>query len=116
MKLLYIAGPYSAPTPDGIAKNIAAARAVAIALWERGYAVFCPHLNSANMEQDCRATYEDFIAGDLLILSRCDAVVLLPGWKDSPGAMREVGRACALDIPYYEWDPATDDFREEEKP
>ena len=67
-----------------------------------GHAVICPHLNSAHMELDCGATWEDYLNGDLQIISRVDAVVMLEGWQDSKGAVME--REYALDnhiIVYY---------------
>ena len=97
--VVYLAGKYS----GDIDANIAAARKVAIDLWERGYAVICPHLNTAHFEVDCKATYDDYITGDLHIISRCDVVVMLPGWKDSKGANLEHAHATEMGIPIYEY-------------
>lgn len=89
MIVVYLAGPYTADTPEGIAANIAVARKVAIELWEKGFAVICPHLNTAHFEVDCQCEYLDYVNGDLAIVERVDAVVLLPGWRSSPGARVE---------------------------
>lgn len=108
--LIYVAGQYGNKTAvngigDGMVKsvdeNIAAARRVAIALWEMGHAVICPHLNSAHMEEDCKATWQDYLAGDFNMISRCDALVMVENWKDSKGAKMEHEYAKSLNIPIY---------------
>ncbi len=81
--------------------NIVHARKYAILLWEAGHAVICPQLNSAHMEQDCKATYDDFMQGDFKIISRCDAVFMIPGWEQSCGAPRERDYAMQLGIPIF---------------
>ena len=47
MKLSYIAGPYRSDTINGIVQNIRNAEKVAIKYWRLGYAVICPHKNTA---------------------------------------------------------------------
>jgi hypothetical protein len=96
--IAYVSGKY---TTGDIPSNIAHARRIAIKLWELGYAVFCPHLNTSHFELDCKATYDDFIKGDLEIVERCDLIVMLSGWKDSPGAIRERQTALEVGIPIY---------------
>lgn len=95
--IIYTAGKYS----GDVDANIAVAREWAIKLWEAGHTVICPHLNTAHMDKDCKATYEDFIAGDLQIVSRCDAVFMLPDWGGSKGANIEREYAVKHDIPIY---------------
>src|SRR3990167_8533562 len=107
--IIYLSGPYSGLTDV----NIQAAREIAIELWEKVFTVFTPHLNTARMEIDCKASYEQYIIGDLEILWGCDAVVMLPNWKESRGAKIEKGFAehygikvcCYPDIPQYEVTP-----------
>ncbi len=102
--LLYISGRYSAATLAERQENIAKARACAGELWTRGHAVICPHLNTANFEDDFPAIdYDAYIAGDLLLVERCDAVVMLPGWEQSKGAKIERTHAEKEGIPVYEW-------------
>jgi dienelactone hydrolase len=84
--IAYICGSYSAPTINEIAENIYKARAVARKYWKQGYAVICPHTNSAFMDGD----NIDFYAGDLEILSKCDAIVMMNGWEKSQGSKREL--------------------------
>src|SRR3989304_8459065 len=99
MLVVYLAGKYNGDTD----RNIAEARKVACDLWIHGYAVICPHLNTDHFEVDCSCVYEDYMEGDLEILSRCDMVVTLPDWQESPGATREVCRARFLNIPVLEY-------------
>lgn len=95
--LLYVAGPYS----GDVDTNILNARKVAIALWEKGHAVICPHLNSIHMEQDCKATYDDFLRGDFKIIARCDGLVMTPDWQASKGACAEHVYASSLHMPIW---------------
>jgi hypothetical protein len=93
--ILYLAGPYS----GDIDQNIAAARAVAIKVWEAGHIAICPHLNNAHFEQDCSLSYDQYIQGDLKIILRCDCVLMLQDWEKSVGARQERLFAIAHDIP-----------------
>ena len=96
---VYIAGPYSAPTPAGIKQNINNAEAAAVLLMMDGFAPFTPHLNTAGFEgYDC-LEYEWFMATDLAWLPFADVVYFLSNWADSPGAVREMQRAKELGIP-----------------
>lgn len=103
MGLLYISGPYSAGHGRSVEDNIIAARKVAVELWEDGHAVICPHLNTAHFEDDCKATYDDYICGDLLIVEHCDAIIMLPTWEQSRGAIAEHQLAVDIEIPIYYW-------------
>lgn len=95
--IIYISGKYS----GNIEENIEIARKVAIELWEKGYSVVCPHLNTVHFELDCKCVYEDYINGDLEILARCDAIIMLQGWNGSNGATMEKEFAKSLGIPIY---------------
>jgi len=97
--ILYLAGPYS----GDIDANIQAARKIAIELWEAGYTVFCPHLNTAHFEIDCKCTYLEYLNGDMEILRRCDALVLMPTWESSKGAQTEkmLAEIHGISIYYY---------------
>src|SRR3990167_4257601 len=79
--LIYVAGPYSAPTKEGIEANIRKAEAVAQSLWKRGVAVICPHLNTAHFEIE-GVTWEDYLDGDEEMILCCDGVLMLEGWEN----------------------------------
>ena len=96
MKIVYIAGPYSATTSAGITRNIDAARAAAREVARAGAVPLCPHTNSAGMEdiRDAQWWYD----ATLDLLAVCDGMVLLPGWQDSRGCVRELAYAEAAGI------------------
>lgn len=97
----YVAGPYRARTKRGVAKNIRAARAVAIDLWGIGLIALCPHLNTALFDGLCPDAV--WLAGDLELLRRSDLVVLVPGWEASRGTRAEVEEARRIQQPIYRW-------------
>lgn len=107
--LLYVSGPYS----GDIDANIAQARRAAIDLWERGYAVLCPHLNTQHFEVDCKVGYEDYIRRDIEMVRRCDGMVMLPGWEGSKGALREKEVAEAAGIPVTVYPEAPEPYTTE---
>jgi len=85
--LVYLAGAYT----GNIDRNVKIARRYAINLWDKGYTVISPHLNTAFFEEYTTiTTYEDFMEGDFNIIKRCDAIFFLPNWKNSKGSQREL--------------------------
>jgi len=108
MAVIYVAGPYGQKTAkngvediSGVDRNIQQAREIAIKLWEAGYAVICPHLNTQHFELDCKLDHAGYLAGDFEIIERCDAVVMTPDWVDSAGATMEREHAISLGIPVF---------------
>jgi hypothetical protein len=95
--LIYIAGPYR----GDVKTNIENARKAAIAVWQAGHVAICPHLNTANFEEDSGLPDELYLKGDLVILQRCDACLFLPNWQESQGAIAERRYCEAQDIPCY---------------
>lgn len=90
MHIAYISGPYRADAIWKMHANIERARQTAMEYWRKGWAVICPHLNSAFM--DGIVPDDAFIEGDLAILRRLDrrdAIVMLPGWAGSEGSRYE---------------------------
>lgn len=87
MKIAYVIGPYRGKTINETRANIRKAETAAVELWKMGYAVICPHLNSAFMDGVCS---DDEILGRYKeILKRCDIAILLPGWGNSEGSKVE---------------------------
>lgn len=97
--IIYVAGPYR----GNVEANIANARKVAIAVWEAGHVALCPHLNAAHFEKDCTLGDNVYLSGDLALLARCDALVLCPGWQESPGTKQELNFAKLNGIPIFEY-------------
>lgn len=101
MKVCYVAGPYRADTIHETVQNIRAAEAIGIELWKLGMAAIVPHLNTALFDGVC--SDDTWLAGDLEILSRCDLLVLVPGWRFSSGSVAEYERALELGLKAYQW-------------
>jgi hypothetical protein len=99
MKLFYIIGPYRATSESGVRRNIETARAAAEELWRRGHAVICPHLNTAFMGGIVPDA--NFLRGDLLMLERADAALVLHDWPTSVGSRDEVKFAQERGIALY---------------
>ena len=100
--LIYVAGPYTGKTKTERDEHIAAARKVAEDLWGEGHAVICPHTNSGFFD-DSRPEigYSAYAEGYLDMVARVDALVMMPNWKDSPGATNEHEYAVELGVPIF---------------
>lgn len=94
MIVIYIAGPFRGPSAWAIEQNIRRAEELALAVWRSGMAALCPHTNTRFFQG--AAADEVWLDGDLELLRRCDAILLVPGWERSQGARAE--RACAIDL------------------
>lgn len=94
MILVYVAGPYSS---DPVA-NTRRACVAGNVLRDHGLAVIVPHLSLLADLLHPRP-YEDYLAEDLELVRRCDAVYRLTG--DSAGADREVEHADVNGIPVF---------------
>ena len=105
--LVYVSGPYRPITRKdcpaiSVEDNIEAASQIAVQLWEKGHAVICPHANTAHFERrTADVTPEQYIQGDLNMIARCDALVMVPRWEESEGAAIEEAYARSLGIPIY---------------
>lgn len=110
MRIAYIIGPYRASTKEEVQENIQNAAEVAQVLWDKGFAVICPHTNSANFEE----TDDRYLRGYLEIIKRLeparyigdgnsDIVVTLPNWVESEGSKKEVAFAINRKIPRVHW-------------
>ena len=87
MKLLYIAAPYRAKTIISLQQNIHEAKLMSMYYWNKGYAVICPHMNSANFDGLCED--KTFLQGTMLMLSKCDVIAMHPNWEHSTGSVGE---------------------------
>jgi len=98
--VVYVAGPYRAPTEREVVENIRRAEAVALEFWKRGVPTICPHMNTRLLGG--AAPDEVWLEGDLIMLGRCDALVLVPDWQKSSGTVTERNRAHVARMPVYE--------------
>lgn len=104
---VYVAGPM-AGMPD---HNFPAFEAATRILSEHGVTVVSPHEDvsvahlklAEELGEDYRNSpeYRNYLARDIGLVAKCDALVLLPGYEHSKGAMAEVYFARAVGIPCY---------------
>jgi len=91
-KRIYIAGPMTGHAGHNFPAFHAAARRLSEAGWE----VVNPADNYGGRTDLPRASY---LRADLVLLTQCDAVSMLPGWQESVGARLEYLLASELDMP-----------------
>ncbi len=101
-KLIYIAMPYTAKTPEGIAQNIENARRFVRENFPSDSEFFpvIPHNTGIGVEGLGGESYW-YDATESLMLA-CSAVVLGPGWRSSRGARNEFEAARRAGIPVIE--------------
>ena len=96
MKLIYVAGPYRGKPTHGQGENIWRARVAARRLWREGWAVLCPHLNTAWFDKYYpEIPTSAYLEGGLEMVKVCHAIYMLRDWEISEGACAEL--ACALE-------------------
>jgi len=103
-RVIYIIGKYRADNEENKRANILHAQRVACRLWELGWIVLTPHLNTAHFELYTDLPNEVFLKGGLELMRKCaNAVFVLDNWGDSDGSRIEfeLARELGLDI-YYE--------------
>jgi len=98
--LIYVAGAFTAPTAWGIEQNCRKAEEVSLQVWKvPGCAGIAPHLNTRHffgtLDEDV------VIHAMLVLLERCDAIFLIPGWENSKGTFRKIEHAKKLGIPVF---------------
>lgn len=89
MILVYVAGPFSAPTRAGVEANIARAVAVGLEVARIGLYPIIPHANTAHPDFEKIQPYTFWIGATMAMLKPCRAMVLVPGWETSSGARSE---------------------------
>lgn len=100
MKLVYVAGPYRAVSEWEVTQNIRRAEEMALRVWQAGAACICPHKNTAMFGG--AADDKVWLEGGLIMLGKCDAVMLVNGWEKSEGTLEEMSYARDKRIPIFE--------------
>jgi nucleoside 2-deoxyribosyltransferase len=98
-KVVYVAGPFRAPTGWGVECNCRKAESLALECWRLGVTVICPHKNTQFF--DGAADDSIWLEGDLELLRRSDAVILVEGWENSSSSCAEVIHAIDERIPVF---------------
>lgn len=92
-KLIYIAGPYTAETREGIAENIRRAEECGKRVLLAGYVPVIPHTLSRPLNKHAELKnwqHLDWMEKFCLpLLARCDAMLLMSNWHLSKGASME---------------------------
>ena len=96
MKIVYIAGRFRGTNSWEIHNNVLKAEKAVVDLISKGYAPIAPHLITANLQ----GLFPDQVYLDICLelLSKCDSIYLLKGWKDSKGSVAEWNYALDNDM------------------
>jgi hypothetical protein len=103
-----IVGKYYAVKKDGgpdydkIEEHIQLAEKFAVEIWNAGFAVFTPHLNTRHFETKTKVAESIYQAFDLFILKQVDCIFVLPNWKESKGGRKEIEMALKNSIPIFD--------------
>ena len=100
--IVFVAGPYSAPTEEEVKRNIKNAINIGRILFEKGYYPIVPHVlvREYYNPEDKHGIfgYEPMMHYTQSIISKCDVLLII---DHSPEADREWKFAEDLDIPIY---------------
>ncbi len=108
MKVVYVAGRFRALNPDGtlnmfeVQKNVMTAMEYSLKVWHLGGVGLCPHSN--NMFFLGTAEEPVYLKGVTELLRRSDAILMVPGWRNSSGAQAELLEARKLMLPVFDFD------------
>lgn len=108
MKLIYIAGPFRAPTLFEITQNVARAEYWGLQVAKLGHMPLIPHANTWKMYG--AAPEELFLEGTRLLLTKCDGAVFIPGWVVSSGSRDEHELCHQINIPHLNLEDRSDDY------
>jgi hypothetical protein len=99
MKLVYIAGPFRAATAWEVENNVRNAETMGYEVAKLGAMPMIPHANTRFFH----GQFDDqfWIVGTLLLLERCDAMLVLPGWENSQGTKGEMRLCEDRGMPYF---------------
>lgn len=96
MKVVYIIGPFRAPTHWEVEQNVRRAEALALEVANLGAMPLCPHANTRHF--DGLLTDEFWLDGTMELGRRCDAAIVVDGWESSSWSKAEIAdfdRRCA---------------------
>lgn len=99
MKVVYIAGPFTAPTAWAIEQNIRAVEDLGILVAKMGFAPLMPHVNTRFFHGTC--TPEFWYQAAEAMLLKSDGVLFREGWSGSLGCRMELAAAESANIPRF---------------
>lgn len=97
----YIAGPFRAPTDEGVRENIRAAERVGLVVAKVGGNPLIPHANTGSFHGVAGIPEQFWLDATMELMRRCDVVILTPDWQKSSGARAERAEAEKLSIPVH---------------
>ena len=97
---VYISGPFTGLTDLHVEQNIAAAAAFIPPIIEAGGSPVCMHTQLGPVRR--RVGWDAAMAVCLDQLAPCDALLLIPGWQHSRGALQEYERSSDLHQEIFE--------------
>lgn len=98
-RLVYIIGPYRAPTPWGVEQNIRKAEELAFQVWNLGAVPVCPHTIGRFTDK----TFPDrqMLDAGLALQKKCDVALVREGWESSVGSNAEIEAAHDAKQPIF---------------
>jgi nucleoside 2-deoxyribosyltransferase len=100
VKIIYVAGPFFGQNAWEIEQNIRRAESLGLDVARAGAMPVIPHTN--NRFFFGTLPEEFWRAGVMELLRRCDAVIFVPGWERSSGAVAERAEAERLGLPCFD--------------
>lgn len=111
MKLFYVSGKIRDERGQYyVERHIRDAELCALNLWRLGVAAICVHSTARAFSGALPDRI--WIRGDLEMVRRSDAVVTVPNWEQSQGAMLEVAEARKNGTPVFHWPEQLDEIQE----
>jgi len=103
MKRVYVAGKYSDTNVVDVLRNIGKGEEVCAQVFKLGYYPFCPWHDKTYVMAYPYFDFkvEQFQKHSMAWLEVSDCVLLVEGWEESGGTLREIERANELGIPVY---------------
>lgn len=98
--LVYVAGPYAATTRWEEEQNVRHAEAVGYNVADAGAMPVIPHTNTRPHFSDLNSA-EWWYEATVELMRRCDAVMMVPGWKQSKGSVAERTEAERIGLPVF---------------
>lgn len=99
MKVVYVAGPFTAENAWEIEQNVRRAEEAGLEVAKLGASPVIPHANTRFFHGTM--TPEFWYRATEALMFVCHAVLLIPGWTASKGAVAERDRAVAAGIPVF---------------
>ena len=104
MKRIYIAGAYSSDNVITVLDNMREGMRLATEVLLLGYSPFVPWFDfhfQLMLRHNEKLTIEDYYRYSIDWLEVSDAILLVPGWKNSTGVRGEIKIARKLNIPIF---------------